>query len=521
MLAQELVGLPFVTNYTTQEYDGGIQNSAITQNAEGVIFVANNFGLLAYDGTNWSRTTLPKETKIRDVFVHESGRVYVASQGIFGYFEPTNYGNVEFVSLIDSLPESYQNVDETWRIFEDNGDLFFCTFSQVFIFKKTGAIQVIDPDYAPESFFFINHKLYVNQLGKGLSYLNGDQLTLVDQGEFFQDKIISGLLPLANQQLWIATRNHGVFIYNGSSYEVWKGNGIPKLASAGINTAIRLHNGKIAIGTQNEGVFITSTDGQLIQHLNKGRGLNNRTVLSMYEDRLGNLWLGHNNGIAMVELNLPFSIISEQIGLPGTGYDGFLFKDRFYLGTSTGLYSKAINESNGVDYQLVKGTEGQVYCIQNVAQFLVLGHHNGAYAIQNGSTQQISDILGAWTFLALKNHPDYVVAGTYKGLLLFKKEGNELRFLHRIRGFSESSRVMDQDESGVIWMSHGYKGVYRLTLSDDLASVAVKYYGKAQGFPSNLLINLWRINNRQVFTTEQAIYRYDQSTDRFVPDEFF
>lgn len=521
-LCQQLEGLPFVTYYTTQEYDGGIQNWAITQSDDGLIYVANNFGLLEFDGTNWTRHNLPRETKIRDVLVHESGRVYVACQGDFGYLEVNKFGMFEFISLLNKLPEANQDVDEIWRIFEDNGDFYFCTFNEVFIYRKNGQVQVVDPDYAPENFFFVNHSLYVSQLGRGLSKLKDNTLGLVEHGDFFKDKTIVGVLPLANNQLWIATRNQGIYSFNGSRFEPWKTIDLLSFTEASINNVLRLQNGTIAIGTQNRGVYLTTVNGRLIQHLNKGRGLYNRTILSMYEDQLGNLWLGHNNGIAKVELNLPFSIIGEQIGLPGTGYDGFLKDNQLYLGTSNGLYVNS-SPSSISDYTLVKNTEGQVYQVQQIDQNLLLGHHRGAFSISENSAQHVSDILGAWTFLELKRNPNYVIGGTYKGLLLFKKEvgGTGLKFVRQIKGFEESSRVMDQDDKGNIWMSHGYKGVYRLRLNEELDSVSVKYYGEEAGFPTKRLINLWRINNRMVFTTERSIYRYNEPTDRFVLDEFF
>jgi len=516
--SQQLSGLPFYKYYSTQEYDGGIQNWAITQNADGLLYVANNFGLLEYDGTKWNRYVLPSETKMRDVLIGDDGKIYVASQGDFGFYHSNKKGQFVFNSLADSLPDRYRGFDETWKVFKKKYDVFFCTFRQIFKFKDGMLTGVIEPSSAPENFHFVNHQLFVNQLDVGLSYLDGDWLKLFDQGDFFKNKAITGIIPLANNHLLIATNASGIYTYNGSTYRPWNPTNQDLFANSSINTAIRLRNGNIAIGSQNNGLFITSANGEILYHLNKRRGLNNRTVLSMYEDLLGNLWLGHNNGISSVELNVPFTMISEQIGLPGTGYDAHLFENRMYLGTNNGLYTKGLAESN---YTFVKNTEGQVYTIQQIGNLKLLGHHKGTYTINGTNTKQVSDILGAWTFLPLKGNPNYIIGGTYKGLLLFEKKNGGLNFLRKINGFEESSRVMQQDAEGHIWMTHGYKGVYRLTLNDKLDSVSVKFYGKNEGLPSNILINVWRINDRLVYTTENQIYRYNADKDRFELDEFF
>ncbi len=519
--SQHLKGLPFSNYFSSQEYKGGIQNWAITQNVEGLIYVANNFGLLEYDGTSWNRYDLPSATKLRDVVIDRTGKIYVASQGDFGYFMPNQIGNSNFISLADSLPTKNRNFDETWRIFKNNEFLIFCTFNEIFIYKNDRFFKAVTPKYASENFHFVNNTLFVNQLQVGLSYLKGDSLVLFDKGEFFKNKAITGIIPLVNNHLLISTLDEGIYTYNGLKYEIWAPKNNTLFISSSVNNILQLRNGNIAVGTQNNGLFIMDSNGEIIYHLNKDHGLGNRTILSMYEDMLGNLWLGHNNGITNIELALPFTLISEQIGLPGTGYDGLLYENDIYLGTNNGLYMKSLSSGDRVPYQFISNTEGQVYHISNVDNALLLGHHKGSFEISTGKAHQISDVLGAWTFLKLETHPEYILGGTYKGLLLYKKEEDKLKFVRKIKGFNESSRVMEQDNEGNIWMTHGYKGVYKLKLNQSLDSVSMKYYGKEAGLPSNILINVWKLNNQLVFSSESQVYKFDPLNDRFIIDDFF
>lgn len=517
---QQIADLPFTQYYSSLEYEGGIQNWGITQNKEGLIYVANNFGLLEYDGSTWKRYILPNETKVRSVYIGRNGKIYVASQGDFGYFAPSGNGSLSFVSLADSLPDKYRNFDETWKIFQNEESLFFCTFEGIFVFDQQNNITFIEPGPGPENFHFVNNKLFTSQVDIGLTYMEEDSLILFDKGDFFKGEVVSAIIPLTNNHLLITTVENGVYTYDGNNYQPWNKKNQDQFKVANINNALRLKNGNIAIGTQNLGVFITDINGNIIQHLNKGMGLNNRTILSMYEDVIGNLWLGHNNGLTNVELNLPFSIINEQLGLPGTGYDGKLANGNMYVGTNNGLYYNDFKNPSGT-YKPVKNTEGQVYNIQNVENNLLLAHHRGSFLVNNDESNQISDVSGAWTFLELKNYPDKILGGTYNGLILFEKEGGNIQYKNRIGGFKESSRVMEQDDKGNIWMTHGYKGVFKLKLNDDLDSVKVKFYGKESGLPSNILINVWPVNNRLIFSTEAGLYKYNADEDKFVQDPFF
>ncbi|WP_188463123.1 two-component regulator propeller domain-containing protein [Marivirga lumbricoides] len=521
-LAQyKTLGLPFSKYYSSQDYVGGIQNWKITQSAEGLIYVANNFGLLEFDGTNWERYTLEKGTKCRFVYINSQGRIYAAGQGDFGYFIPDENGILHFISLANKLPDSIRNFDETWRIYQQNDQLVFCTFDDIFIFNQQDEfVRAIDPAYDPESFHMVNHKIYINQYETGLSVLDSDSLKLIRNGDFFKNKTVTSILPVANEQLLISTYNDGIFISTSNGYKEWSPENNDFLEKAAINHAIRLNNGRIAIGTQNEGVLILNTEGNIELHLTNGKGIENRTVLSLFEDIQGNLWLGHNNGISMIELNLPFTHANEQIELPGTGYDALLKNDTLYYGTNNGLYFKNIKKREA-ELQLVENSTGQVYSIENIDGQIIMGHHNGAFAVSHGKANLLAPIAGTWTFLELRGQPNYVLQGNYKGLALFEKTVKGLKFIRKLDGFQESSRVMQEDQNGDIWMTHGYKGVYKIQLNKNLTGVEYKYYGTESGLPSTVLINVWRVNNRLIFTTERGVYRYDKSTDRFIKDDFF
>lgn len=516
----QFIGYPFYKYYSSQDYHGGIQNWKITQSQNGLLYVANNFGLLEFDGTNWNKYSLESGTKCRDVFVDTDGKIYIAAQGDFGYYIPDNLGKLTFVSLADSIPDQKRNFDEAWRVFKKNDRLLFCTFDDIFIFNISGELlNVVDPETDPDNFFLVNHQLYLNQIGKGLSVMENGVVRQSEFGDFFKDMTISGILEISNNQLLISTLKNGIFLKTGNTISVWNKQNQAIYQASNINQMIRLKSGEIAIGSQNEGLFILDSRGNIKMQLTKGRGIENRTVLSLYEDIQGNLWLGHNNGISSVALNSPFEHLNEQTGLPGTGYDALLLRDTLYLGTNNGLYYKNIQNQN-ISFQKVKNTTGQVYNIEHINNSIIMGHHSGTFKIKNGEAEILSNIPGTWTFLELKSHPGYVLQGNYKGLSLFKKSTNGLEFLHKLEGFEESSRVMEEDEDGNIWMTHGYKGVYKIKLSEDLRSVKSEYYGKEKGLPSKVLINVWRLNNNLIFSTESGLYEYNKQKDLFIKSEF-
>jgi hypothetical protein len=514
-----LSGLPFVKNFQTVEYKAGIQNWDIVQDKRGILYIANNFGLLEYDGQRWHTYGVGSGTKVRSVAIDRHGKIFVGCQGDFGYFFPNSRGQLTYFSLADSLSPEYRNFDEAWSIYIDNDKVYFCTFALIYVYEH-GKLSVIKPENPIDLSFLVNRQLFVNERDKGLSVLDGDQLTVMKGGEFFNGTSISSIIPTQVDQYLISTSQRGVFRMDNGRVTPWNEKMQSLFQAAQVNCMVRLRNGTFALGTQNSGLLVVDGEGNLIRQMTRGKGLDNRTILCIYEDDLNNLWLGHNNGIAYVELGSPFTFINEQSGLPGTGYAAFLDRDQLYLGTNTGLYVKSIG--GGKDFSLVENTGGQVYHIGRYGDALLLGHHNGAYYVEGNVAQHISTEPGAWIFHDIKSVPDKLIGGIYGGLQRYTWKDGHWTAPKKISGFSESSRVMEQDRDGNWWVTHGYKGAYRLVLDADQDSVlSVSHYGAGQGFPTAHLINVFKIRNELLFTGEYGVYKYDAGKDTFVPDDLF
>jgi DNA-binding CsgD family transcriptional regulator/ligand-binding sensor domain-containing protein len=509
------LGIPFSKYYSSKDYNGGIQNFSIGQDKNGLIYVANNFGLLEYDGTSWDRYALPNSTKIRDILIENNGRIYVAGQGQLGYFRPNDIGKLEFISWIPQLPLDYQNVEEVWKVFKINGNYTFCSFENIFIFDQNGSlISIVESLGDFISFHMSNNQLYFQDSERGLMKLEKNEAILISDKSSLKTDLITGMLESTLGALQIFTERGEVFLLSTQNLSGWNPSSLPKLSK--VNKAIRLRNGNIAIGTQYNGLYILKENGSLELHMNIEKGLQNNTVISIFEDRGGNLWIGHNNGITLLELSLPFRLIGPQKGVFGTGYTAKLYKDEIYLGTNVDVIKMS---ENGENSNKILNSEGQAYSFVLIEKNLLLGHNEGAFFINDNVAENLSGVKGIWCFLPLKDNPHLIIAGTYNGLALFEAKEGKYRFIRKLKGFEESSRLIQQDETGNIWMSHGYKGVYKLSISKDLTEVSSKFYGNKEGLPTNLLNSVWKIGGRVVFTTEYGIYVYNQSSDRFEKDQ--
>ncbi|HEY9044891.1 MAG TPA: triple tyrosine motif-containing protein, partial [Ohtaekwangia sp.] len=514
-----LSGLPFTRNFQPVEYNAGIQNWYITQNKLGLVYIANNFGLLEFDGDQWHVYGVKNGTKVRSVAIDARGKIYVGGQGDFGYFFPDQRGELQYTSLADSLDRKFRNFDETWSVYIDDNKVYFCTFSSIYVYDQHNFTVIQGPEGIDHS-FLVNRQLYVNQPSQGLGMLEGDHIRIIKGGEYFKSQSISSVLPLHDNHLLVATFYDGIYIAHDGNVQAWNESLQAFFKASIVNCVIRLRNGNFAIGTQNNGLLILSPEGNLLTQLTSGHGIETSTVLSIYEDDLSNLWLGQNNGLAYVESGSPFTFINRQIGLPGSGYSAYLKNSQLYLGTNTGVYMR--EKGDKFNFKMIDNTRGQVYHIGEYSGNLLLGHHNGATRIEGNTGINLSREPGSWIFLPLKDHPTKLIEGVYSGLQVYDLVNGQWRFRKKLKGFDESSRIMAEDPSGDIWITHGYKGAYKIKLSNSLDSIEhVSFYGANKGFPSNLLINVFKVRNELLFTSSSGVYKYDKATDRFIPDDFF
>jgi len=88
----------------------------------------------------------------------------------------------------------------------------------------------------------------------------------------------------------------------------------------------------------------------------------------------------------------------------------------------------------------------------------------------------------------------------------------------QLEGFGESSRIGSYSGDYTWWISHPYKGAWKITLDPtSLDIVSSDFYGKNKGFPSDLGIYVSKVNNQTMFTSEEGIYTYDSLRDSIRP----
>lgn len=505
---------PLKEHFDSNDYKGGIQNWAFDQTSDGILYIANNEGLLEFDGREWNKYEVPLSTRLRALKVDSQDRIFVGGQGQIGYFTKTK-NDLVFTSLLKYLPKNKQDIAETWKILELNGKIIFNTESELFVFENNNLKALTLPGYMRYA-FNIENKVFAQFYGKGLYEFINNEFIPIKGTEIGYD--IIAILP-TNKGYYCLTREGAMKLLDNKGYTPID----LKVNLGTVNAAIKLTSGEYVVGTQSNGIFIFNSNFTLKNHLTKKEGLSDRTVKSLYEDAFHNLWVGLNNGIDYLKINLPFSLINEEVGIEGTGYAAIRYDNEIYIGTNTGVFiqKKEKNNLDGYPFTIITGSEGQVYNFSEVENKLILNHDRGAFELKGKNLTQIQDI-GSWKFMNTKI-PNLVVGGDYRGISIFNKNNDNWSVVQRVEKLEEqSSRIMEFENDSTLWMTHVSKGAFRIEFNSNLTiQKNTQKFGKKDGLPSNIMIDVYSLNNNLVFTTEKGIYDFNSNTRTFSPNLHF
>ncbi|MBT1703761.1 ligand-binding sensor domain-containing protein [Chryseosolibacter indicus] len=521
-------GIPYIKNYAKQDYNSSPFNWNIIQDQRGIIYVANNYNLLEFDGNTWKCMPLPNRTVVRSLAIDKKGIVYVGGQADFGYLAPNEQGETSFISLKSKIDLTHRSFADVWKILVTEQGVMFCTFSGIY-YLKNGDISFYKLDhntFGITSFFYVHQQIFVCSEKQGIFELKNNSLVKMAGSEHVSAYLITGMLSSENKQVLLVTQKNGIYTLDEDKrIRPWIFNDYGFLKNNAITCATAISKG-ILLGSSHNGVLMIDKYGKPLLHLNEETGLQNNGIEYIYPDNNGNLWLALRDGVDYIEVNSPFTLFNSKSGIAGSGFTSWIDGKRLYLGTSEGLYYQDWKENEMLlsdrSFNLVSGSQGQTYNLQKLNNTLLLTHNNGAYEVHGNSLEKVGDQNGIWMFMPLLSHPDYIICGTYTGLYLYKMINNRLKYQWKIQGFDESSRVMEQDEEGNIWIAHGYLGLYKIRLSTDLHAIdKIEFYNSQHGFPSNAFINVYKINNELVFPGEKGIYSYHKESNSFVPHELF
>ncbi|NAS32004.1 LuxR family transcriptional regulator [Flavobacteriaceae bacterium R38] len=503
--------------FTAKDYNAGNQNWSIAQANNKTIFIANNKGLLEYNGARWNLYATQNQAIIRSVAVIDD-KVYTGSYMDFGFWERNAFGNLEYTSLNDALEEDFIQDEEFWNIIPMEEWILFQSLDRLYIFNtKTNSFRILNSDSRITKVYNVNGIIYFQRLTEGLYKIENGRAVLASNDPIVTDNEIINVFDV-NGKLLVLTKQNGFYWFEGNSLERWNTDARELLSKVSVYSAIQLRNGNFILGTISDGIIKITKDGKLLFWMNQEDGLSNNTVLTLFEDNSENVWIGLDNGVDVLNLKSPYKVYNDRNGKLGTIYTSAKTEKYLYLGTNQGLFYRSIDSEK--DFELVPGTQGQVWVLKMIDDTLLCGHDNGTYQIFEEQAVKIASENGTWDIKTIAQNPNILLQGNYNGLSLLEFKDGQWGFKQKVKGFDISSRYFEFSKPNELLVSHEYRGVFKLKLNDNLQEVTSYTQDEV---PKSIGSSLFKYNDKVMYATNEGIYSYQDNTfakDSLLQDYF-
>ncbi|MCM4167419.1 Two component regulator three Y domain-containing protein [Arenibacter sp. H213] len=504
--------LPPIQNYRIFEYQAASKNWDLSVDPEGELYVANNKGLLHYNGEQWTLNQLPNKTTIRSVaWIKE--RIYTGSYEEFGFWEKNVVGGLEYTSLTHLIQDHEFTSEEFWQILPFGDSIVFRSFSGIYVYKDNH-ISIVEPHFVVNHMVVWEGNIFVAGGQNGLSYIVDRDLVPVKDTTILNDKIVVDMEPVPNG-LIIGTKLHGAFVLSEGRLQPLPDKINMELKKHQLNQILPLANGKLAFGTIKNGIYFYDWESNTYQCLNREVGLQNNTVLALEQYR-EQLWIGLDNGIDRLQLDNPLTYYTDYTGAVGTVYDVALHHGILYLGTNTGIHY-----FDGNILKFVEGSQGHIWDLEVVEGELFCGHNTGTFILENGRLNKISDISGGYQMVKVPREGSLYLQGTYTGIARYMKNSDEKWDVEAIQGITFPVKYLCFENPSTLWVAHPYKGLYRITLNEDYNKVVQKQEFGPEAIQNNYNIKLFNIKNQIVFYSEGIWYKYDPIVGKIIVFEEF
>ncbi len=516
-------GFPMVHRFTAAEYGYHPANRQVVVAPNGLVYAANEEGLLEYDGTTWRLIPLPgRRTPLQLAFSH-TGDLLVGATADFGHLEPDSLYRPTFRSLLPSDSEERGRFDRTLAVLPGPDGTWFVTANRIFDVRPDTLLLVTSP--SPIQHAFVQRDtLFASIWGQGMSVLGrtgGLRPVEQDAGDniLAQDALRLAVATSDSTHLLITAAGRFLHFQN-HRLTPWDEFLAERLRPYRLLDGLRLQDGRLAFATATQGLLIVDLRTSVIRQIDYTSGLPFGEIRSLHQDPTGRLWLATSDGLAFVELTNALTSLPENVRPAGAVRAVTRYRAQLFAGTERGLF--VANEGAGMSgfrFDPIASITVPVFDLEATERGLIVAAGDAVY-IHTGLFTEPEAIRLPGTPQTIQAAPrdDVWYVGTTQGVSELTWVADSL--LWRVSAHVDdgtglvTSLAVGPDS--VVWAGRTPSGVARMDFSGDAPTVTL--FDERAGLDAGLTQPV-RMDDRVVFVSRGSIRTFHAAISRFDVDE--
>lgn len=513
-------GLPYIAQYTPDDYKSAAQNWSVTQDDNGIIYVGNSGGILEFDGISWRQIPFPNSARVTSFARGENGTIYTGGSRDFGYLSPDSLGQMQFHSFLPQIDTTYHDFSTVWHTYAVQDTIYFIT--EKYIFRQTNnTFKVILPNGIFGFGFFVEDNIFVDDRGTGIMQVTGDSLSLIPDGEMFSAGGITAMSPLGQDEILMIHALDGFYLYDQNNIVPINNEWIENITTYG---SIILPGGDLLIYTIGNGAYIFDAGGNLKQILNKNRGLTSDVVYGAFIDREGGLWLANDYGINRIEISSPIRLFNDLTGLDRSAQNVLSTQNGIYASTNDGLFYFT-NDQLG--FERVPDIGNMTRNLIPIGDGVLAGNLDALYLVDKQNQPHVIKFGGDSYNILLKSSIDTAtvyVAGNSGNLYELTLSGENLKLGESILGIDGSIMQIVEDPDSSLWLNTRHNGIYNVdrvpgtSESTSTEDFRILHFVEQDGLPALSNNYLYQADDQLYASTQAGVYRFDSTHQYFEPD---
>lgn len=501
-----------LTNYGTKDYKGSSQNWDLYLDST-YVYVANNEGMLIFDGNNWNIFKHTENTEFKIRAIKKIGeKIFTAGDNNIGYWTKDQTNRWEYTSLLDKLKEIKINNDSFWSIASNGKHIYFQSFSRIIKYDGESFEEISNSCHMLLQ--ECNNGIFAHRFFEGIQKIENGKFSQKLKEDYLRNDEMKFMCEISDSCFIIGTSKGKVFKVCGNNINSM--DNISKHIYPYMIDCGAVMNGKyILIGTLGGGVYIFDINGELQSRISGKEGLQSNIVHRIRT--IGdNIWVTLDSGVSHIRLN-PDIILWKSTSEIGKISDAIIINDGILIGTNQGLYK--IENNN---HQVIPEIRGEVSSLISIKDNIICSNQNGCFLNdRNGNWSMISDVKGIPEFEYIaENGNEYLVAPTFTYITYFRFENGTWVEHAQVRNFLNSLNKIMPESINVIWAIHPIKGIYRIKINKELDKAeSVTNFNTIEGLTDFGHVNMARIDGRVLFFTPNGVYSYNIENGVFVKNK--